>query len=227
MARPKLSEQIDLHEAIKQTALQQIGEDGAAALSLRAIARSLHITTPAIYNHYPSRDDLVTSLIIDAYTSLGDSQFNAMEELPADDHAGRLRSIGIAYRDWAVQHPQRYLLIFGSPIPGYQAPAEKTMPVAARSLRPLISILEAARRSGALRPMSKPHLPTELREQLAGWQILHAVEDVYVLYLALVIWSRVHGLVMFEIDHQYPPFIQNPELIFYREIEMIGSEYLK
>ena len=133
----------------------------------------------------------------------------------------------MAYRDWAVQYPQRYLLIFGSPIPGYQAPPEKTTPVAGRSLRPLISILDAARRSGRLEPASKPRIPTALREQLAGWKALHPVEDVYVLYLALVIWSRVHGLVMLEIDHQYPPFIQNPELIFDREIEIIVSEYLK
>jgi len=226
MARPKLSQQIDLHEAIKQTALQQIGENGAASLSLRAIARSLHITTPAIYNHYLSRDDLVTSLIIDSYTLLGDSQFAALESLPADDHAGRMRAIGLAYRGWAEQYPQRYLLIFGSPIPGYQAPSEVTIPVAARSLSALVGVLEAARHSDALKPEIEPYLPQLLREQMAGWQAHHPVEDVYILYLALVIWSRVHGLVMLEIDNQYPAFVQDPALIFRREVEMIVHQYL-
>jgi len=227
MPRPKLSQQIDLPAAIKDTALRQIGADGAASLSLRAIARELHITAPAIYNHYPSRDELVTSLIVDAYTSLGDGQFAALEELPADDHAGRLSALGLAYRDWAVAYPQRYLLIFGSPIPGYHCPPERSLPVAGRSLSALVGVLEAARLAGVLLPEAEPSLSAELRQQLAAWQALHPVEDAYVLYLALVIWSRVHGLVMLEIDHQYPPFIQDPGLIFRREVAMIVRQYLK
>ena len=227
MPRPKLSQQIDLQAAIKDTALRQIGENGAASLSLRAIARALHITAPAIYNHYPNRDDLVTSLIIDAYTSLGDGQFAALESLPADDHAGRLGTLGLAYRDWAVTYPQRYMLIFGSPIPGYHCPPERSMPAAARSLRALIGVLEAALRARVLQPEEAPCLSDELRQQLAGWQTIHPVEDAYILYLALVIWSRVHGLVMLEIDNQYPPFVQDPGLIFRREVEMIVHQYLK
>lgn len=227
MARPKLSQQIDLHVAIRDTALRQIGENGAASLSLRAIARALHITAPAIYNHYPDRDDLVTSLIIDAYTSLGDGQFAVLEGQPVDNHAARLRALGWAYRDWAVAYPQRYMLIFGSPIPGYHCPPERSMPAAARSLSPLIGVLGAALRARVLQPEEAPNLSDELRQQLAGWQTIHAVEDAYILYLALVIWSRVHGLVMFEIDNQYPPFIQDPGLIFRREVEMIVRQYLK
>ena len=227
MPRPKLSQQIDLQSAIKDTALRQIGADGAASLSLRAIARELHITAPAIYNHYPSRDDLVTSLIVDAYTSLGDWQFAALEELPVDDHAGRLSALGLAYRDWAVAYPQRYILIFGSPIPGYHCPPERSLPAAGRSLSALVGVLEAARLAGVLLPEDRPHLSAALRQQLAAWQGLHPSADVYVLYLALVIWSRVHGLVMLEIDHQYPPFIQDPGLIFRREVDSIARQYLK
>jgi AcrR family transcriptional regulator len=227
MARPKLGQQIDLRVAIKDTALRQIGENGAASLSLRAIARSLHITAPAIYNHYPNRDDLVTSLIIDAYTSLGDGQFAALEGQPVDNHAARLRALGWAYRDWAVAYPQRYMLIFGSPISGYHCPPESSMPAAARSLSALVDVLEEARRLGVLLPEAEPHLSAALRQQLAAWQALHPIADVYVLYLALVIWSRVHGLVMLEIDNQYPPFIQDPALIFRREVDMIARQYLK
>jgi AcrR family transcriptional regulator len=227
MPRPKLSQQIDLQAAVKQTALRQIAASGAASLSLRAIARDLGITAPAIYNHFPSRDDLVTALIVDAYTSLGDGQFAALYGLPADDHPARLRALGLAYRHWAVTYPQRYLLIFGSPIPGYQCPSEQTMPAAARSLSALVDVLEAARHAGRLLPEEAPHLPEPLRQQLAAWQALHPLADVYVLYLALVIWSRVHGLVMLEIDNQYPPFVHDPALIFRREVDMIVRQYLQ
>ena len=75
MVRPIKKKQIpNLQEAIKDTAWKQIAEFGASTLSLRAIARELKITAPAIYNYYSNRDDLVTALIVDAFTSLGDSQ---------------------------------------------------------------------------------------------------------------------------------------------------------
>ena len=82
MVRPTKKEQIpNLPEAIKETAWQQIAEKGAAALSLRAIARqTLGITAPAIYNYFPRRDDLVTALIVDAFTSLGESQKEAIHD---------------------------------------------------------------------------------------------------------------------------------------------------
>src|SRR6476646_10764581 len=112
----------DLLETIKATAWQQIAQFGAPALSLRAIARALRITAPAIYNYYPRRDYLVTALTIDAYTSFGDSQLAARDSIPAADLVGRYLAIGMAYRTWALSHPQHYQLMFGAPIPGYEAP---------------------------------------------------------------------------------------------------------
>src|SRR5574337_1006164 len=142
MTRPKhAAKHADLQEAIKETAWRQIAEFGAPALSLRAIARALGITALAIYNYYPRRDDLVTALIIAAYTSFGDSQLAARDSVAADDLVGRMRATGMAYRNWAHAHPQRYQLIFGTPIPGYEAPIEKVLPAAARSLSALVSVV--------------------------------------------------------------------------------------
>ena len=118
MPRQKLDQQTDLSQRIIEIAWKQIAENGAAALSLRAIARQLHITAPAIYNYYPRRDDLVTALIIDAYTSLGDAQLLALQKISETNHHERLRAIGFAYRQWAISYPQRYQLIFSTPIPG-------------------------------------------------------------------------------------------------------------
>src|SRR5512147_1369778 len=110
--RPRRAEQQpNLQEAIKETAWKQIAEFGAAALSLRAIARELNITAPAIYNYFPDRDALVTALIIDAFTSFGDWQLEARDSVSEDDTKGRLEAIGLAYRDWANTFPQRYQLI--------------------------------------------------------------------------------------------------------------------
>jgi hypothetical protein len=84
---------------------------------------------------------LVTALIVDAFTSLGNSQKETIQGLPPDDHGARLTSSGLRYRDWALAYPQRYQLIFGTPIPGYHAPEDITLPAAAWALAPLISIL--------------------------------------------------------------------------------------
>ncbi len=143
MVRPTKKKQIaNLQEAIKETAWKQIAQFGAPALSLRAIARELKITAPAIYNYFPDRDALVTALIIDAYTSFGDSQIEARDAVPSADHAGRMKAIGVAYRTWAHTYPQRYQLIFGTPIPGYEAPMMEVLPSAARSLSALVSVVE-------------------------------------------------------------------------------------
>src|SRR3989304_10585269 len=102
MVRPIKNKQIpNLQESIKETAWKQIAEFGASALSLRAIARELKITAPAIYNYFPDRDALVTALIIDAFISFGDWQLEARDSVPTDDLLGRLKAIGLAYRKWA------------------------------------------------------------------------------------------------------------------------------
>src|SRR5574339_195449 len=143
MVRPIKKKQIpNLQEAIKDTAWKQIAEHGAPALSLRAIARELKITAPDIYNYFTDRDSLVTALIIDAFTSFGDWQLTARDSVAAGDLAGQMNAIGLAYRKWAHAYPQRYQLIFGTPIPGYKGPIEKIFPVSVRSLSALVSVVE-------------------------------------------------------------------------------------
>lgn len=225
--RLKKTQQANLQEAIRETAWQQIAEYGAPALSLRAIARRLGITAPAIYNYYPDRDALVTALIVEAFTSLGDSQTASIRDLPSLDYASRLTTLGCNYRDWALAYPQRYQLIFGTPLPGYQAPADITLPAAAWALLPLIETLQAIIQAGRLRlEQSAPRTP-ELTGMLEAWSQFAGKADVEVLYAALVIWSRVHGLVMMEIGKQMPSFITDPGKVYDREIENIQIQYLR
>ncbi len=64
---------IEVTAAIKEEARRQLAAEGAAKLSLRAVARELGMVSSALYRYFPSRDDLLTALIIDAYDSLGES----------------------------------------------------------------------------------------------------------------------------------------------------------
>jgi AcrR family transcriptional regulator len=232
MVRPIKKKQIPhLQEAIKETAWKQVAEFGAPALSLRAIARELKITAPAIYNYFPRRDDLVTALIVDAFTSLADSQKQASENIPASELEARFSALGIAYRDWALQHGQRYQLIFGTPIPGYAAPEDVTTPAAAWALVPLIETIQALHVAGKLRVERLSNLTPALKSMLEAWKgfVDQSGADVHIeaLYLAYAVWSRVHGLVSLELGHQTPSFITDPGEIFRREIAAISTQYLE
>ncbi len=227
MSRPKRSQQIpNLPEVIKETAWKQIAEYGAPSLSLRAIARELGLTAPSIYRYYPSRDDLVTAMIVDAYHALGETQRAAAASLPADALAERFRRLGLAYREWAIGHPQWYQLIFGTPIPGYQAPEDITVPAAAWSLQPLIENISELSASGKLRLEDLAPLTPRLEGMLADWLAFTGDAEVEVLYLALVVWSRVHGLVSLEIGQQMPSFINDPAEVYLREINHMSRHYL-
>jgi AcrR family transcriptional regulator len=228
MVRPTLKKQIpNLQEAIKETAWKQAARYGAAALSLRAIARELKITAPAIYNYFPDRDALVTALIIDAYLSFGDWQIQARDTVPVEDMAGRMKAVGLAYRRWAHAYPQRYQLIFGTPIPGYTAPLKEVLPSAARSLSASVSVVEQLRASGKLNVKNFPQVKAEYRESFEMWKTHGGEVDILSLSVAMVIWSRVHGIVSLEIANNLPPFGPSGDDLYLYELDSITKQFIK
>lgn len=228
MVRPLKKKQIpDLQEAIKDTAWKQIAEFGAPALSLRAIARELKITAPAIYNYFPDRDALVTALIIDAFTSFGDWQLQARDSVPAEDFTGQMNAIGLAYRNWAHDYPQRYQLIFGTPIPGYKGPAEKIFPSSARSLSALVSVVEGLRVSGKLNVDSFPKVKSDYKHSFEMWKTYGGNADILSLSVAMLIWSRVHGIVSLEIQGNLPPFGPRGDALYRYELQSIYQQFIK
>lgn len=228
MVRPTRKKQIpNLQEAIKETAWKQIAEYGAPALSLRAIARELKITAPAIYNYFPDRDALVTALIIDAYTSFGDSQIEVRDAVPASDVAERLKAIGMSYRAWAHTYPQRYQLIFGTPIPGYEAPTMDVLPSAARSLSALLSVVEQLRTSGKLNVKSFPVVKDEYKVGFDMWKTYGGDVELLSISVAMIIWSRVHGIVSLEIAGNLPPFGASGDELYLFEMDSINRQFIK
>ena len=228
MARPRrTAQQTDLQEIIKETAWRQIAEFGAPTLSLRAIARELGITAPAIYNYFPRRDDLVTALIIDAYTSFGDSQLAARDAVPADELVGRVMATGLAYRQWALDYPQRYQLIFGTPIPGYTAPMAQVFPAAARSLGALVSVVEALRQAGKLNAADFPLVSPGYETAFAAWKSYGGEAELLSLSVAVLIWSHVHGLVSLEIAKNTPPFGMDGSDLYRYELNLICKQFIK
>ena len=126
---------------------QHLVDNGATGLGMRALARDLNVTPGALYRYVKSRDDLLTLLIVDAYESLGRAVEEAEEAIPRDDLEGRWLAIWRTARTWALEHRNEYGLIYGTPVPGYQAPPE-TIPAASR-----ISILLARIASEVVPPV--------------------------------------------------------------------------
>ena len=112
---------------IKAVARQQMAEHGTAGLSLRGIGREMGITAPAIYNYFPRLDDLITALIVDAFTALADAIEAAELAVQSETCGPKILASCLAYREWAITHPVDFQLIYGNPISGYVAPADITV----------------------------------------------------------------------------------------------------
>jgi AcrR family transcriptional regulator len=215
----------DLRERIIASAWQQIAREGTAALSLRAIARDLGIAAPSIYNYFPDRDALVTDLIVEAYESLGTQQLAARDAVPVGDLRGQMYAISKAYRDWAVTYPQRYQLIFGTPIPGYVAPVDKTTPSAARSLSALVSLVEACHQAKKLKMEDLIEKTLDsVRDRNPFQGIVQQTSPAY-LIIAVLIWTRVHGLISVEISNNLPSINPQGSMLYQIEINLIINQF--
>ncbi|MEO3934681.1 TetR-like C-terminal domain-containing protein [Micrococcaceae bacterium Sec7.4] len=192
-------------EDIVRLGREHLAAHGAAALSLRAVARDLGVVSSAVYRYVENREELLTLLLIDAYNELGDEVDTAVAALPVTDFAGRFSALGSAVRRWALREPARYGLLFGSPVPGYQAPAERTTAPGTRVIYALMALLDGAYRAGRLAaPDSQtvvvPALSADLERIRSGMGL--AVPDGLLARGALV-WTSLFGAISFEVFGQY------------------------
>ena len=155
-------------DEIKLLALRQLAEEGAAGLSLRAIARELGVVSSGIYRYYANRDELLTSLILDAYRDLAEAVEGADVDVAATDSRRRFLLRWAALRTWAEAQPARFLLLYGSPVPGYRAPADTIAPAMA-VLTALLRVLSAAQVPDA--GPADPRLTPQLAVVAAGLEI--------------------------------------------------------
>jgi AcrR family transcriptional regulator len=190
----------ELTREIKSVASQQLAETGPAGLSLRAVARELNMASSAVYRYFPSRDDLLTALIVDAYDAVGAAAELDESAVRRSDAAGRWMATARAVREWAVIHPQEFALIYGSPVPGYQAPLD-TIDPAARIPLLLLRVVNDCADAGRLRDLApEPPMPkilradlTALGEQAAPDLSAHQVARVVMGYVELI------GVISFEL----------------------------
>jgi AcrR family transcriptional regulator len=214
----------ELTREIKQEARRQLAAHGAQNLSLRGVARELGMASSALYRYFPSRDDLLTSLIIDAYDSLG----QAAEDAEAGSARGgrtRWRATCAAVRNWALAHPHEYALIYGSPVPGYRAP-EATVGPATRVARVIGRVLAdtAVKDNSACKPGSRNSVPPILAEQAAVVADLIAPgTPATVIARVLIAWTQVFGMISFELFGQLVGSADPADAFFGYALEQMGD----
>ncbi|MEU6644242.1 TetR/AcrR family transcriptional regulator [Saccharomonospora sp. NPDC046836] len=185
----------EMSHEIKEVARKRLATEGGN-LSLRAVARDMGIVASALYRYFPSRDALLTALIIDGYEALGTAAADAEAAVPRDDLRGRWFAVCHAVRTWALSHPAEYGLLYGNPVPGYAAPQE-TVALSARVVLLLVDIIiDGAER---LEPVTSPvpeRVRTDMRrliDQQPGDLPEERLDRVF------LGWTHLFGLVNFEV----------------------------
>ncbi|MFD3745465.1 TetR/AcrR family transcriptional regulator [Nocardia sp. NPDC058633] len=189
---------------IKRIGREHLATQGAAALSLRAVARDLGVVSSAVYRYVRSRDELLTMLVVDGYNALGDAVDAALLATP-DDPATRFRVTARTVRDWALAEPAWYGLLFGTPVPGYAAPAADTEAPGVRVIAILLDIVDSAYRRGQLSlPATDPAITPRTSADLAAIreQFGLLVPD-RVIAAAITAWTTLFGAVNFDVFDMY------------------------
>ncbi len=177
---------------------------GAAGLSLRAIARELGVVSSAVYRYVASRDDLLTLLLVDAYTELADA-VEAARAGVAGDWRAELGAMARAARSWAVRQPAGWSLLYGSPVPGYHAPRERTVLPGTRVVAALFAVVADGVAAGDI-PMGKGLAPQPLSADLDGLRAEFDVDaDDATLAKCLTLWAALIGAISLEVFGQYGP----------------------
>lgn len=195
--------------------------EGAAGLSLRAIARDLGMVSSAVYRYVASRDELLTLLLIDAYTELADAVDDAHRAAEPDWHS-QLSAVAHAARTWARDQPARWALLYGSPVPGYHAPAERTVGPGTRVIGTLFGIVDTAVTAGALRESDTP-VPQQLSADFEKLKAEFGITlDDGTLARCFVLWAALVGAVSLEVFGQYgADTLTDPGMVFDAQVRLL------
>jgi AcrR family transcriptional regulator len=214
----------EITREITDIARGHVAAHGAAGLSLRAVARDMGMVSSAIYRYFPSRDDLLTTLIIDSYNAIGESVEAADRACDRRDHAGRWLAACRAARDWALAHPHEYALIYGSPVPGYQAPPDTVGP-ASRTGTVVGRLVSEAYQAGALRPLpaARP-LGASLNGDAARLReaVMPGVPEEVAL-AGLTALASLFGVISFELFGQFNNVVSDTSAYFDRAVAGLGA----
>ncbi|AZL06262.1 MAG: TetR/AcrR family transcriptional regulator [Brevibacterium aurantiacum] len=183
---PRQRARLETEAQITRIGNRMLDDDGLEGVSLRAIARELGIVSSAIYRYVKNRDELLTILIRDAFTAIADE---VDEALTRDES---VLTVGVTMLAWSRRHPNRWALIYGTPIPDYQAPRDETVVPGTRIMVTLTNLLEKSSAVQTSSELPPSHALDPLRE---GLRELGLEPDDQVIVRSVTVWAALVGLI--------------------------------
>jgi AcrR family transcriptional regulator len=215
---------------ILAVAREHLANEGPAALSLRSVARDLEMAPSALYRYFDGRDALLSALILSAYESLADEAEHAADSAEETGASGAgdaecWLAVPRAIRRWALVHPHEWSLIFGTPVPGYEAPEDTVEPYA-RVAEALFRRVGEAQAAGRLRTDHDDRaVSDELRAAVAP--VTDGLFDdmpVAKVVRAVQAWTTLVGIVSLEIFGHWRNTILDPGTFFEATMRNVASE---
>jgi AcrR family transcriptional regulator len=198
---------VDTAREIQQTARRVLVDQGVDGLALRAVARAMGMTAPALYRYFDSREDLVDHVVADLYTELCDVLESVRDEA---DHARpgvQLLAVSREFRRWATTHHAEFGLLFGSagervlPRGAEHGPGDRPSEVAGRRFGGIFAALVSRLYLEQGFPVpADDEIEPALQVQLRAWcDKLPVALPLGVMAVFLSCWIRLYGMVCMEV----------------------------
>jgi AcrR family transcriptional regulator len=191
-------------DEIKQTARRILVADGPDAVSLRAIAREMGMTAPALYRYFSCHHDLIKHVVADIFSEIADDIHAAITragEASDGDLAQKLVAACREFRGWALAHQAEFGLLFGTPLPTLEAMHDDVIAACAQKFSGTFFtlFLELWRKHPFAVPADDEIEPS-LRAQLARYRAgLGSDLPLGAFLTFLRCWVRLYGMVSLEV----------------------------
>jgi AcrR family transcriptional regulator len=194
-------------QEIIQTARRLLVEEGVDAVSLRAIAREMGMTAPALYRYYDSHETLLKYVIADIFAELTTGVRAAIDTAGAASGGDLTQKVIAAcweFRRWSLSHQREFSLLFGTPLPGVNIDKDDITAQGGGEFGNtfFVLILELWHRHPFPVP-ADDEIPDGLRDQLEryreGLGKLAAGLPLGLLLTFLRCWTRLYGIVSLEV----------------------------
>ena len=213
-------------QEIKDVARRQLVTEGATAVSLRAIAREMGMTAPALYRYFPSFDHLVRSLVGDLFSEVCVAMEDARDLLPAEDADARLIAVCRTFRAWSVGHRAEFGLLFGTPMPGASGDLLSAAQVGGARFGALFLDLftQVWRQRNFAAPAADELDPDLVRQLTAYRRLVGDALPIGVTHTVLSCWMKLYGLVSLEVFNHLRFALDDAEPFFEAQLREIAAQ---
>lgn len=218
-------------DEIKAAARAQLAASGYEGVQLRAVARAVGLTAPALYRYFPSREDLLKAVTVDLFDELVEVLEVARDSQPEGDVGARLWATSHAFRDYAIAHPADFRLMFATP-PGAlgQEFADSCAQASSRFGNVFAEQFRAVWAAGAFPVLTDDQLADGLVQDLHSYYSWLIAEFSPELPLGAVVsfiqaWTRLYGLVAMEVFGHLGWAVADGRSLLDQVLQDVGREW--